>query len=93
MPTPNKCCNPLDKDKHERVYKNISKVTKYWKSPEFTPFIGKYICNSCRTRIFKPNVVISTKRIINNKNQSEVASSSVYDEPVSSTHCKIIYMK
>ena len=52
------CCNPLKKEKHNRVYKNVSLVTEKWKA-NFTNLIGKYICDSCRRAISKKDILVA----------------------------------
>ena len=51
MPTPNSCCNPLKKKNHGRVYTNISLITEKCDS-KFDKFVGKYMCVSCKTRMY-----------------------------------------
>ena len=79
MPTPNKCCNPLNKDKHKQVYKNVTKVTENWQSAVFIPFIGNYICSSCRRSMCILNVKLPENFInntLNNKEEEENLCSS-----------------
>lgn len=60
MPRPNSCCNPLGKDKHCRVFKNVKLVNDNWSSV-FRNLTGKYICDSCRRAILKLNLYEPTQ--------------------------------
>ena len=59
MPAPNSCCNPLEKAKHNRVYKNIHLITDKWK-PIFVNLIGKFVCDSCQRTINKNGIVVKS---------------------------------
>lgn len=54
MPRPISCCNPLNKNKHSRVYKNLKQINDNWCSV-YQKFIGKYVCDTCRRAILKCN--------------------------------------
>lgn len=51
-----KCCNPLQKKKHNSVYFNLNRITENWDT-KFKPFIGLYVCNSCKARIYEDSFV------------------------------------
>lgn len=48
MGCPNYCCNPLNLNTHKCVRKSLHLVTDKC-SQKFKPFVGLYICRSCRT--------------------------------------------
>lgn len=51
MPTPKSCCNPLQKENHKRVRTNLFLISAKY-GVTFTPLIGKYICASCKSKMY-----------------------------------------
>ncbi|XP_067648016.1 uncharacterized protein [Eurosta solidaginis] len=52
MPNPHRCCNPLQKKNHCRVYIDLVQVNEKY-SEKFSGLIGQYICRSCKRALFK----------------------------------------
>lgn len=51
MPKPNVCCNPLNKENHKKVYKNLLKVSDKYNAA-FGTLLGKFICKCCKTQVY-----------------------------------------
>lgn len=54
MVRPAECCNPLRKQNHKCVRKNLFLVTNKWSS-KCKNLIGLYVCNHCRRDLYRSN--------------------------------------
>lgn len=77
MPSPKICCNPLNKKNHSCIYKNLRKITRNCNT-KFSVFFGKYICTSCKSRMYKlqnsNNANFEIKKLLHSSNDSDEES-------------------
>ena len=80
MPSPKRCCNPLNKSNHARVYKNLLLVTSNW-NPIFSYLIGRLICNSCKAAIYDKKVIVSgIDEYVASVQQSKIIDPGVFED-------------
>lgn len=79
----NKCCNPLNKNKHKNIQKNIVFITAK-RASAFKKFIGCFMCNSCERHIYKgKKSTLSPRELCENEfpnvNELELVNDDVED--------------
>ena len=52
MVWPNECCNPLEIEGHNCVRLGLFLLTTK-KNDKFIKYIGKYVCNVCRMKMYR----------------------------------------
>ena len=75
MPTPNSCCNPLKKKNHGSVRTNILLITEKYDS-KFDKFVGKYMCVSCKTRMYVASDLVHVE--VEKTNDPDEEENDVY---------------